>query len=415
MILISVLGGLAGPGTSSADDPHAPIVINGDADLASNACACVRNPGAAGTASDPYIISDWRIARAVGVGIEVKDVRTHHFIIRDNTVKAQHAIKLVNTGDRGQVLDNEITFEDNGIWTINASPRIVGNYIQGKAWVNSWWPTIGLRIEGGSPLVQENTFARGQRGIFAASSSPVIEDNEFSENQDAVLLTDSTEARLTGNTIRLAGHWGLVVRHSAKATLIDNEVREGEGGIVASSATLYMENNRVMNQRAEAVKFESSVVTMFRNTVSDNWMGAYGSTDSDVLIRENTFTNNQDAGIRLTRSEGTVEGNLLELNGVGIDVRDSIITLRDNEMNNNTHGLSIPYGSRQTIPLMSGNVVNGVNVDGSLVPAEKRLFYKAAGVTISGQTIDGGHGEGYFGTTVEQGSLVVYDSTDVTI
>lgn len=411
LLLTAGLGYTALPGISSADDPHAPIRINNDSEFA--ACSCVRS--GSGTAADPLVISDWRIDHLTSPAISIRNVQNTHFIVRENTLNARTGVVLENTGDRGQVIANDITHRKIGVDLENSSPRVVDNTIRGPKNVYYTPGTDGIRVDGGNPLIQANLVTQAERGISATSSSAHILENEIVQNYDGVHLSESASARLEDNTIRLSEHWGLVVERSAKAELIGNEIREGQGGVVVKSATLYMEGNTVFNQRGEAVRFTDAVVTLFRNEISDNWRGAWGSTDSDVIIVENEFVNNQDTGIRVTRSEGRIEGNLLELNGIGIELENTSIKVVDNEMNNNTFGLSLPYGSRLTINQMSGNYVNGINVDGTEVPQDKRIFYKASGLTISGKLIDGGHNEGFFGSTIKQGALLIYDSIDITI
>lgn len=405
LMVSAAFGSLAMTGLSGADENHGRIVITGDGGFA--ACACVRS--GSGTAGDPYIISDWRIDHQSGTAIEIRDV-SKHFVLRDNTLRAKTGIIVGNTGNRGAIVNNQITFTANGVDTWSSSPEIVGNQIMGPATPNFFWGATGIKVVGGSPLISANHIARAQRGIHAFGATVTIQNNQITENHDGVHLTESSDGTLTGNTVRLAGHYGLVVEKSASATLINNEVREGQGGIIVRSATLHMEGNRVINQRAEAVRFDQAVVTMFRNTITDNWRGAHGSTDSDVNIVENTFSNNQDSGVRLTRSEGTLARNTFTLNGIGVRIDDSIaVTLTDNTFANNTFGVSIPYSARQIIPLMSGNVVNGINIDGTLRPSEKSMWYKTANVVVNGRLVDSGHSAGFFGTVTQQGALVLYD------
>jgi len=423
MALIALTGGLGSLAEitqGNADEPHGPIVIDGDQELRSNACACITDTDVAGTPSDPYVIEDWRITEGE-TALVVKNIRNEHFLIRDNTLETTEGIHLINTGDRGQVVDNLINFEDRGVYLQNTQTWMADNTVQS---VNHNWrvDSVAVDVDGGAPTIEGNYLSMGESGIEASSSSPTIEANELVGFEDAVLLTDSTEARLANNTIRLAEHWGVHLKDSADARLVSNEIREGEGGIVSKGAKLFMQDNLVTNQKADAVRFVESTVTMFRNDIVNNWRGAYGSTDSDVTIVDNTFRDNGDeagpndnAALRLSGSEGRVDNNTIDGNDIGIRLDHSIIELTDNNLTDNRWGMSIPYSSKGSIPLMAGNTINGVNVDGTLDESEQRIFYEEVDRTVEGQLIDSGHSDGYFGTLFKQGAVVVYDSQDMTI
>ncbi len=416
LTLTSSLGALSLEGSGGSDDPHDPILLETGADFTSpgagSGCECVRS--GTGTSADPYIISDWRITNETGVAIEARNISVNHFEIRDNTLEGDTPVKFTNVGDRGDVIGNTITFTNVGVDLEHASAEVANNIIQGKhAW--GWWvKKKGIEVHGGSPVIQSNLILQTKKGITLNGASAQVLDNEIVSPGDGIRLASAANAEIRGNVIRLAQNWGIFVADSAKATVVDNEVREGQGGIIVEDATLYMESNVVFNQRDDAVRFLRSSVTMLRNNITDNWRGAFGSEDSDVTIIENRFTNNDQAGVELTRSEGLVEGNVLELNEVGIAVKNSIITLRDNQLSNNTFGFSIPYNSKQSIPLMSGNIVNGLNVDGTIDPSEQTIFYSEGGLVLEGQHIDATHGT-YTGTPTVQGAVVIYDSVNVTV
>lgn len=424
LMLTTTFGTVAMPGHGGADDPHAPIEIGSDQELRQNACACVRNPSASGTASDPYIISDWRVNSASGEGITIKNIRTEHFIVRDNTVDAETAIQLINTGDRGKVIGNTVNYKDIGIRLFNTAAEVEDNTIDGTWNTFGWIGGKGILVNGGSPQIQGNQLTDGVVGIKALSSSPTILENDLVSNRDAVLLSKAAQATLRDNAVNLSARWGLIVADSSSARLIGNTIQGGQGGIIADSAAgLYLEGNNISNQQTDAVRFTNTQVTMFRNTISNNWRGAVGSQSSDLLIKDNIFRNNGGGlsnvhgdAIRLADTKGSLIGNEIRRNqGTGISIKHSILELKDNRLYNNTFGFSIPYDSKQTIDRMSGNIVNGVNVDGTDDPSEKRLFYKRVGIEITNQTVDSGFHEGFYGVLTKQGAVVLYDVADVLI
>lgn len=420
LTLTAGLGSLAQETNGSPNEEHSPIKIVGDQELRSNACACLEDPDASGTPTDPYEISDWHI-ETDGIAIEIRDIDEEHFVIRDNTLEGDTGIRLVNTGDRGTVAENLVNFGYIGVDLEDSSTRVTDNTMQGiENYFNDG--QAGVRIDGGSPTVASNYLAHAHRGAVASASSPVFIDNEFNSLGKGLVLKGSTDARAETNTFRLIEVWGVQVKDSAHARLISNEVREGQGGIIVQHAKLYMQNNTVTNQKADAVRFKDSRVKMFRNNISNNWRGAFGSQHSDVLIKDNRIVDNGDeagpnnnAGLRLEGSEGRVVDNEIHGNDIGIRLDKSLIEIKDNEMRDNRWGMSIPYSSKASIPLMSGNTINGINVDGSEHASEQRIFYEEVGVDLSDQQIDSGHADDRFGTLFKQGAVVVYDSKNVTI
>lgn len=417
LIVTSTVGFTAPPGMSSADTPHGRILIDEPGDFtapsATSGCRCVTS--GSGTQADPFIISDWQIKVFDGWAIEVEDIDNIYFTIRDNSLDAPQGIRLDNVGDRGQILGNDIIFSSDGIITKHASPRIVDNQLQGPTGVNDF-NSMAMKTTSGSPIVKHNVIVGGYLGLYAQGASLDLVNNTFKQNYNAITLTESADAELHDNTVTRSRHWGIVVTRSADAELYDNTIGDGEGGIIANDATLYMEGNLVTDQDGEAVRFLRSSVTMYRNEVVDNWRGAFGARQSDVNLVENTFTNNQESGILFEDVLGTVKANRIEHNDVGISLQRTIaIDLIDNKLYNNTYGFSIPYESRQAILGMSGNIVNGVNIDGEIRPDEQRVFYDAENVRISGQLIDSGNSKGFSGTNLAQGEMLIYDSDDVKI
>jgi hypothetical protein len=403
-------------GFSEARESHSAIHINGDQELRSNACTCLENPNAAGTATDPFIISGWRIDTNHDPGIVVRDIDDTYFEIRNNGINAPDGIKLIDTGDRGDVYNNDIDFENRGIDLQNTAAVVAGNGVHAQSYQYKHAGTVGVYVEGGSPAIRGNHITDAHNGIFATGASPTLVENKLVEHRNGVELKSAASAELRDNTIRLSSQWAVFLHSSTEADLTGNELRGGQGGIIADGASgLYLEANTISNMDSDAVHFSRTDVTMFRNEVSHNWRGAVGSQTSDLTIRENVFENNGDDAINLEDTRGTVAENRLDRNeGTAIALDHTIVELRDNELYNNTFGFSIPYESRQSIDRMSGNVVNGVNVDGTENPDEQRLFYKEGSVTLDGVTVDSG-GSAYYGMNTRQGAFVVYDGTRISV
>ncbi len=409
---------LAAGGAADSTEPRSPIFLNGDDDAHANTCQCIANPHADGTDDNPYIIEGWRIEHDEGIGIEIWNMDNVHIIVRDNSIETPNGIKLDDTGTRVDLYRNHVDYEDAyGIKLVDASPHAQGNVIRGwTGWCGCPSGT-GIHAEGSQPVIRENVISTARHGIKAISATPLIVDNELFQNKFGIVLESSAKATIEGNLIRLSVDWGITVTSSSQADVQNNDVRRGEGGVKADSAhKLHLAGNTLTNMDGDAVRFDDTAVTMLNNEVSDNWRGAVGSDSSDLLIQGNTFSNNGDDAITLTETSGEVENNLLVKNeGTAIALEHSIMTMTDNELANNSYGFSIPYDSRQSIELMSGNIVNDINVDGTLDASEQRLFYKEVNVEVTGTLIDSGNGEGYYGVHTRQGALVLYDVTGATI
>lgn len=80
-----------GPAACGNRGYHSPIVIRGDAMFKLGPAVGVRNPAAAGTAEDPYVISGWCVTPVAGganprnAGIYIHNT-TSHVVLRDNQI-----------------------------------------------------------------------------------------------------------------------------------------------------------------------------------------------------------------------------------------------------------------------------------------------------------------------------------------
>ncbi len=411
--------GIAGQAHADSTEPRDRIYINGDDDAHANTCECIANPHADGTSSDPYLIQNWRIEEDEGTGIDIRNLDTVHIIVRNNAIEAPNGIHLHDTGTRVDLYNNNIYYDQGqfGIDLKDASPHVQENVIRGWSGFCGCPRGAGISADGSAPVIEENVISESLRGIHANAATPQILDNELFENKHGIVLENSAQAEIAGNLVRLSIQWGITVGSSSQATVMDNDIRQGHGGVLAERANkLTLTGNTLTNIDGDAVTFEKTHVEMTNNEISHNWRGAVGAQTSDLLIQDNLFTNNGDDAITLRDTSGTLHANTLTKNeGTAIALEKSIMEITDNNLANNTFGFSIPYESKQTIERMSGNIVNGINVDGTLDPSEQRLFYKAVNVQVEGETIDSGHSDGYYGVITKQGALVLYDITGATI
>lgn len=168
---------------SSANTPHAPIVIVGDSDfITANGVT-----DGTGTSSDPYIIEGWEIDAEIAAGISISGT-TAHFVIRNVNIS------------RASPLPNQY-----GIYL---------NHVENGSIESS-------NISGG--------LAYGIY-IFSQSSNISISNCNFEvsthyNNQYNIYMRDSSLISLSGNTITsVSGYssWGVIIWDSNNITMSGN-------------------------------------------------------------------------------------------------------------------------------------------------------------------------------------------------
>ncbi|MEM9478886.1 MAG: NosD domain-containing protein [Verrucomicrobiota bacterium] len=168
--------------TPATRTTRSAIAIDGDS--AFTAANGVRNPTAAGTASDPFIISGWEIDtdNAGAVGITVENT-TAHYVIYNCRVSgdAFKGISLVNT-DNGWIEDCEI-FDTNreGIHITGASNQLVirKNLIEQVTTGNG----MGIHLAGGSQnVITHNHIDDCQWGGFFGTRPENVVSNNYLAN-----------------------------------------------------------------------------------------------------------------------------------------------------------------------------------------------------------------------------------------
>ncbi|MCK4613384.1 MAG: right-handed parallel beta-helix repeat-containing protein, partial [Thermoplasmata archaeon] len=137
------------------------------------------------------------------------------------------------------------------------------------------------------------------------------------------------------------------------------------------------------------------------------------NTQAYVVIR-NVWTHRDNwavdyNGIVISNAEHiTIEDCESTDNWIGIVIGSSDVTLKNNIINDNNHGVSLNYGSRESIPKMEGNLVNGINIDGTINEEEQCYFYNENDLVFDGK-VEKCESEGYTGGLTYQGILTLYD------
>lgn len=247
---------------------HRPIKITGEADLVG--FAGVRNPEAAGTAEDPYVISGWKIPP-----VYVAPFNLDKRICQDLDIYSSYyrpAISIRNV-DAHIVIRNNV-FEP--LDPLSSDPREVALAACGTS---SGPPAIRL----------EDT------------ANVVIEDNRFRKVDGAIHAHYADRVQITQNVFRDLTHQGISFW---------------------AGSDLFIKNNRFESGSAQAQGDAVHLDATERVTIEGNrfatqpYDGVYVDMSPDVAIRSNEFIGAGGAGIAMERSPGaTVTDNLIDGSG----------------------------------------------------------------------------------------------------
>lgn len=384
--------------------PHAPITILGNADFTA-ANGVVAGSGAPG---DPFIISGWSFLSG-GTALRIHNV-TAAFVVRDNAFDAKIGVHISASAGVGVVQNNQFVVRTTGVLMQSADAHIVDNSFIGPTGGGA--TGRGVELFTSNSRVESNAFLYVQYGVRADRGSPSILCNDIHDDVvvAGVYVTLTTNATIACNVMTQCT-LGIKAESAIGTLIVNNTVTACYGGIeVMLNKDVTIANNTIRSSLRAQVTMDITSGNVTGNVILDGRADAMVVSRSPVLVANNTIGAHLGAGIVVSGAAPELHGNVVAYTSVGIDLRGgSTAHLSANVMTNNTFGLSIPYESRQAIVNMSANVVNGVNVDGSLNASQRVYFYKASNVTIAGQVRDGGFSAGYFGSVTAQGAIVLYE------
>lgn len=390
---------------------HAPILVEGDANFTAANGVVAGN----GTSGDPYVIAGWSIQARGSVGIRLHNV-TKAFVVRDNSIAASVGIQVEEAAGAGRIDNNKLVVYGTGVSVIDADPLVANNSFVGDASIAGY--NTGVALVRSNARVESNAFIYTPIGVNAEQGSPTIACNDIHDDTvvNAVRVHLTTNATIACNTLSSC-QGGIVSTDAIGTVIVNNSVDQCIFGIdVTLTKDATVRNNTVRLSTTTQLNLWHASGVVEGNVLVDGRADAVVMDHSPLLLANNTIQGHAGAGIRLVGSSGDVEGNLVARNSVGIQLQaGSVPHLRANVMTNNTVGLDVPYASAQAIAWMSGNVVNGANVDGTLVASERVFYYRAANVTVSGGVRDSGFSAGYYGSVSAQGALVLYEVDTATV
>lgn len=392
--------------TSSTFATHASIFINTDA----NFTAAKGVVAGTGTSSDPYIIAGWHITASYGTAIRITNV-TKSFVIRDNLIIGYHGVHIDDSTSAKVVIeDNQILSRAAGVKVTDVKAHIRGNaFYPDRPAVTS---TTAIELYASDSIVEANLIATFGIGVKAELATPIILNNDIHFSSTGVRLDQTIGANVSGNIITDPVVAGIYLNFGIGSNVTGNNITTswGKGIEVWANKDVNIANNSIRYSAGVGVAFETTSGNFTGNVVLDGKTDAVTIWHSPLLMTNNTIVNNLGIGFHFQMSAADARANVFVRNGIGIALRSSdVVHIKANVLVNNTIGLDIPYDARQSIIHLEANIVNGVNIDGTLNPAERVYFYGAANVTITGQVRDSGFSAGYYGSLTAQGGVVLYE------
>lgn len=390
--------------------PHAAIVIRNNAQFnATNGVVA-----GSGSPGDPFVISGWSIVTS-GTALYISNV-TASFVIRNNSFVAGVGVQISDSTSVGVVSNNQLVVRSVGVGVTNSDAIVIDNSIMGDTWGDA--RAQGVLLASSNSRVESNAFLYVQFGVHAIYGSPSILCNDI--HDDVVLagvyLHFTTNATVACNVITQCT-LGIKVLATIGSVIVNNTIHSCFAGIdVDLSKDVTITNNTIRFSLYTQVDISISSGAVEGNLIVDGRADAVVVASSPILFANNIIRNHLGVGLWLQTSAADVKANIISRNSVGIWLYGgSVPSLTANVMTNNTVGISIPYGSRQTIVNMSANIVNNINIDGSIVASEKVYYYMEANVQIVGQLRDSGYSAGYYGSVAAEGGVVLYEVDNANI
>lgn len=292
VLLVAALGALvaflAVAGAASAIEPHAPIKIGSNADLATF-CESTGPPGCSGsgTRTNPYVISGWEIAATDAHGVAVANT-TVHLVLRD--------LRVANGGTRFDGL------------TLTSVRNVT---------------------------VQDSAFEGNRNGVAVSKSSSVVLQRLTANSTAVGVLLDASTGVVVRDSVFPQGERGFFLRTSTGNTFRDNRVTLASGQF----GFWFADNTSVANSIDETNLVNEVSMRWYVNvtgplTVRDARVDVRGITNvaqmlvyrsTDVRVEDAFLTNGTARGLHVWQSdEVVVTGSNASVNdGIGVHVQQS--------------------------------------------------------------------------------------------
>lgn len=314
-----------------------PIRIRGDAMLKLGPAVGVRNPAAAGTEEDPYVIEGWCIHGGANgppaeAGIHVAGTR-EHVEVRANVVDGSrtpfpfwHGIE-VRDARNVTVVDNTVTGNLEGI-TVGASTgtMILENEVVGNDDGIDVQRSDGTVVAGNNVSDNERGGGVVHYGLFVYDSDGIeVAGNEFQRNEYGVILEGTTGARIVGNNVTDHPDLGAWVQ-SDDVVVADNRLTGNRVGVFLQKAHRGEVRGNVVegNEEGGVGLDRSPDARVANNSIADNADGVHLDASGGTEVVDNEIADNGDDGIDVrNRPDTSIHRNNIRGNGdAGLELRN---------------------------------------------------------------------------------------------
>jgi len=333
-----------------AGTPHAPIVIDGDANF--SATAYVEGWSGDGSLANPYIIEglDIDLGGTAGHCINISNTRVNFTIgnchLTGASVNPGAGIYLGNV-TYGRLQDNTLDYNYFNIYLTDSHSVLIKN----NTCPNSVY-SINLRDSSSYNIIADNYCSHNSnRGINLenGSNNNTAVNNTCNENTFGIVLYQVSSNSVVNNTFISNSEDGIQVNYGDFNTFRDNTCTNSFKGVnfVVSSDFNIIANNTCNSNIGYGIYIDLSS----NNTVVDNTCGS------------NTY------GIHLTSSESSIVGNnTCDSNNGGILFASADLnTVINNTCRSNSYGIYFEISLSNTVVnnTCTGSTSHGIYLDGS--------------------------------------------------
>lgn len=298
----------------------------------------------------------------IGGGYGIYLVDTSNCLISNNTITGDGYNLYLWRSTNNTIERNTITNAFRGILIYDSD----GNYITGNIVTDG---VVGIELENCANNVLRNNQMRNNRANFEVSSYPthrVVNDVDTSNTIEGAPIyywVDEEDRTIPSNA-------GSVVLVNCTRVTVQNLhlLKNGQGILLFSTTNSTLTQNTVIGAGGRGIELiHSSNINIIENNVQNFSMGISLQESSNNIIKKNSVTQNNYAGI-MTESNSkynTILENEIASNDYGISERGGNNTLSKNKITANDYGISV-HSSSNTI---SDNVISGNNEMGVILDA----------------------------------------------
>jgi len=410
VVLFSVALAISLPEGARAYTPHAPILIEGDA----NFTAANGVTGGSGTPADPFLIEGWEINASAAVGVVLVNTIAH-FVVRGVYVHSgglgvgYDGIGLAWVAN-GAVENSTISQNLRGIMTYSstnltlAANSVQSNRMEGIRLFSSSNVTIsdsvitlnsleGILLSSSSNvIITNNVVWNNLNGISLRGATDItVISNSLSNNGDGIYLWSSWEVTIAANTAwrnslgiyidsssnltvsannAFSNFAGIYIDSSYNLTLSANNASSNDiyGIVLSTSASATLDANTAASNFLYGISLlDSAGITVTGNNASNNKDGIHISGATNLTIASNNLSGNEKGIYLLSSGDARIRSNNVSRDLVGISLSSSTnVTISSNNVSENSNGISLSSSTNVTIS--SNNVsenMHGVYLDSS--------------------------------------------------